>query len=78
MTIADLKKWLADLPPEFDNGYVGAFLGGDLGAFTAKRVIAFKSKDGTLIGIGVNSMGTHISDKWADKHRIVRDRKSVV
>jgi hypothetical protein len=69
MNVGELKKWLASLPPEFDSADVESVVGRC--PSYAKRVVAYRYKDGGGIGVVVNSMGTHLSDEVWDGMEIV-------
>lgn len=56
-TVKQLREWLETLPPEMDDAPVQSIVHGYPSG--SKRVIAFKYKDGSGVGLCVNSMGTH-------------------
>lgn len=64
-TIGRLKAWLATLPPEMDATTIQSCVAGH--PSSAKRVIAYRYRDGSGMGIVVNSMGTHMADDFCRK-----------
>lgn len=62
-TVKQLREWLATLPPEMDDAPVEAIVHGIPAA--AKRVIAYRWKEGGAAGVVVNTLGTHYWDEWA-------------
>ena len=69
MNIKDLKEWLNTLPPDMDEFDISSAVG-KLPA-TAKRIVAYKYKDGSGGGLVVNSMGTHLSDRFYGSVNII-------
>lgn len=65
MNVRELRDWLAALPDDMQDAEVDSVVHGQ--PCQAKRVVAYRWKDGSGKGIVVNSMGTHISDHaWSD------------
>jgi hypothetical protein len=67
--VANLIAWLQKLPPDFQSAEIGSCVGPQ--SSSAKRVVAYRFKDGSGRGICVNSMGSHMSDDWWDSVEII-------
>lgn len=66
MTAQDVADWIATLPRKYRQAEFCAVFGGL--PVSLKRVVALESKDGTLIAVAANGMGSHLpfddSLKW--------------
>lgn len=58
ITVAHLREWLAALPEEFQKAELESCRGGL--PLTLKRIVAYRSKDGSCIGVCANSVGSHL------------------
>lgn len=58
MTARHVAEWINSLPPELqDAEFTTCFAGMPV---TLKRIVALKSKDGTMTAICANGMGSHL------------------
>lgn len=62
MSKPDFIRWITGLPENLKAAPIQSAVGPWPSG--AKRIIAYEYKDGSGIGIVVNSMGTHLSDDW--------------
>lgn len=63
MTARQLAEFINQLPPDMQDAEVCSLVGSI--PSTAKRVMAIRTKDGGRM-IAVNSMGTHLCDRFAE------------
>jgi hypothetical protein len=61
MTIKEIANWLLTLPEDVQASDLSSIVHGS--PFTAKRVVAYRFKDGSGAGVYVESMGTHMKDE---------------
>lgn len=58
ITAREVAAWIQSLPDEFqDAEFTSTFASHPV---TLKRIVALKSKDGTVTSVCANSMGTHL------------------
>lgn len=60
MTLKEIANWILTLPEDIQAEEMCSVVHGR--PFTAKRVVAFRYKDGSGKGAYVESMGTHLTD----------------
>ena len=58
ITVRLLREWLATLPEEFLDAEFESTLAGF--PVSLKRIVAYRTKDGSCKGVCTNSMGTHL------------------
>lgn len=67
ITVRHLREWLDSLPEEFQDVPFESTMGGM--PHTLKRIVAYRSKDGSCKGVVTNPMGSHLpfddSLEWA-------------
>lgn len=64
MTAKQLAEWILALPDDIQAADVSGWITSSSWPLTAKRVVAFRWKDGSAGGIAINPAGTHYSEDF--------------